>query len=65
MFDPNIPEIPVVIITLGAQHMARASKDSSLTLEETDFLGYSRFSKPPRKKNVGAWGMYCKHDIFV
>ena len=48
-FAPNIPGLPVAISTLGAQHMARASADSSLTLEENPLI----FSKPPRKKKDG------------
>ena len=51
-FAPNIPGIAVTISTLGAQHLARTSEDSSLTVEENPliFLGKSRFSKPQRKK---------------
>ena len=42
LFAPNIPEITMVISTLGYQHMARASQDSSLILEENPLIFYAK-----------------------
>ena len=66
-FAPNIPGLPLGLSTLGAQHMARASADSSLALEENPLIFLAKAASQSRRErkrtakrasaNEGAWGM--------